>query len=59
MVRHIIDDLENSSDDFDEEQIKDIRLMLFCGSNFELAFFEGTILKMEAILKIDFLKERF
>ena len=46
MVRHIIDDLENSSDDFDEEQIKDIRLMLFCGSNFANFdyFFEREVL---------------
>ena len=51
VVRHIIDDLESSSDDSDhsddsdEEQIKDMKLMFLKETVFENEFFEGAILK--------------
>ena len=51
VLRHIIDHLQSSSDDsddFDEKQIKAIRLMCF-----ENVFFEKVILKMS------FLREQF
>ena len=38
MIRHIIDDLESSSDDSDEKLIKAIRLMFFEGAIFKMYF---------------------
>ena len=74
VVRHIIDDLESSSDDFDDsddsdkEKIKAIKLIFF-----ENIFFERVILKkiyfeifwggdenfLKSILKMYFLREKF
>ena len=48
VIRHNIDDLESSSDDSDEEQIKAMKLM----------FLEKTILKMQ-YSETDFLREQF
>ena len=47
MIRHIIDDLETSSDDSDEEEIKATRLM----------FFEKAIVKM-SFLKFYYLRKQ-
>ena len=49
MIRLIIDDWETFSDDFDDEWVNAIKIILkmcFWGSNFENVFFDGAILKM-------------
>ena len=48
VLRHIINDLQSSSDDSDEELIKDVKLMFLEKIIFENEFFEGAILKMRS-----------